>query len=168
MLSVKENSDSQMTDCNTILDEPKHHSSKEITTSEMKLEIEVQTIENTTKIAPHSVVEIKDYTRAQIVTEELTQNIVENKLPYSCASCTKTFKTNRKLTVHVRTHTGEKPYSCIYCNKTFSQHGNMKRHEKNHRKLINDINLKIIRSSKFTSIARSVKDSLVFQLCTNN
>ena len=132
MLSVKENSDSQMTDCNTILDEPKHHSSKEITTSEMKLEIEVQTIENTTKIAPHSVVEIKDYTRAQIVTEELTQNIVENKLPYSCASCTKTFKTNRKLTVHVRTHTGEKPYSCIYCNKTFSQHGNMKRHEKNH------------------------------------
>ena len=68
----------------------------------------------------------------QIITEELTQNIVENKLPYSCASCTKTFKTNRKLTVHERTHTGEKPYSCIYCNKTFSQQGNMKRHEKIH------------------------------------
>ena len=44
MLSgVKENPDSQMRDSNQILDEPKHHSSKEINTSNMKLETEVQT-----------------------------------------------------------------------------------------------------------------------------
>ena len=82
--------------------------------------------------ALNSGVEIKDCTKSQTFTEELTQNVVENKLPHSCASCTKTFKTNQKLTVHVRTHTGEKPYSCKDCNKTFSQQGNMKEHEKIH------------------------------------
>ena len=133
MLSeVKENPDSQMSDSNKILDEPKHHSSKEIATSKMKLEIEVQTKENKTKTALNSVAEIKDCTKSQTINEELTQNVVKNKLPYSCASCTKRFKTNQKLKVHERTHTGEKPYSCKYCNETFSQQGNMKEHEKKH------------------------------------
>ena len=52
MLSgVKENSDSQMSDSNKILEEPKRHRSKEITTYKMKLESEVQTKENKKKTA---------------------------------------------------------------------------------------------------------------------
>ena len=81
MLSgVKENPDSQMSDSNKILDEPKHNSSKEITTSNMKLEIEVQTKENKTKTALNSVVDIKDCTTSPTITQELKQNVAKNKL----------------------------------------------------------------------------------------
>ncbi|XP_041849481.1 zinc finger and SCAN domain-containing protein 2-like isoform X1 [Melanotaenia boesemani] len=51
---------------------------------------------------------------------------------HSCKFCGKQFKIKNKLTVHVRTHTGERPYSCQTCGKCFSHQSNLVRHMKIH------------------------------------
>ncbi|XP_041849223.1 zinc finger protein 79-like, partial [Melanotaenia boesemani] len=51
---------------------------------------------------------------------------------HSCKFCGKQFKTKSKLTVHVRTHTGERPYSCKTCGKCFNQNYNLLSHMRIH------------------------------------
>ncbi|XP_041849486.1 zinc finger protein with KRAB and SCAN domains 1-like isoform X1 [Melanotaenia boesemani] len=51
---------------------------------------------------------------------------------HSCKFCGKQFKIKNKLTVHVRTHTGERPYSCQTCGKCFSHQSNLVRHMRIH------------------------------------
>ena len=64
---------------------------------------------------------------------ELGQNreivfVSENSYPNICEFCQKTFVTKLALTLHVRTHTGEKPYKCKNCDQAFAQQDQLWRH----------------------------------------
>ncbi|XP_062896844.1 zinc finger and BTB domain-containing protein 24 isoform X1 [Mobula hypostoma] len=49
-----------------------------------------------------------------------------------CKDCDKVFKNHHFLTIHRRTHTGERPFKCFECGKGFSQKHTLQVHERMH------------------------------------
>ncbi|XP_073467339.1 uncharacterized protein [Aquarana catesbeiana] len=51
---------------------------------------------------------------------------------FSCTECGKRFSKNEHLSIHQRSHSGEKPFSCSECGKCFSQKSHLDNHQRLH------------------------------------
>jgi len=58
----------------------------------------------------------------------LTSHMNVHTSKYKCSDCGKCCQNNLALTVHRRTHSGEKPFECSDCGKQFTMAGSLVKH----------------------------------------
>ena len=56
----------------------------------------------------------------------------ERSVKHKCRYCGKVFGSDSALSIHIRSHTGERPYKCNICGNRFTTKGNLKVHFQRH------------------------------------
>jgi hypothetical protein len=74
-----------------------------------------------------------------IFNPELRKEIISRGRNDTCEFCGKVFKNCSNLTVHRRSHTGEKPYKCELCPYSCAQSSKLTRHMKTHGRTGRDV-----------------------------
>ncbi|XP_076306032.1 BCL11 transcription factor A-like isoform X2 [Tachypleus tridentatus] len=72
-------------------------------------------------------------------TTTIFSKIKEKSRNDTCEYCGKVFKNCSNLTVHKRSHTGEKPYKCTMCDYACTQSSKLTRHMKTHGRMGKDV-----------------------------
>ncbi|CAL1543569.1 unnamed protein product [Lymnaea stagnalis] len=85
----------------------------------------------------------------------ICQTKKESRRNDTCEFCGKVFKNCSNLTVHRRSHTGEKPYKCSLCSYACAQSSKLTRHMKTHGRLGKDVY-----TCKFCNMPFSVPSTL--------
>uniref|UniRef100_A0A2C9K3V5 C2H2-type domain-containing protein n=1 Tax=Biomphalaria glabrata TaxID=6526 RepID=A0A2C9K3V5_BIOGL len=85
----------------------------------------------------------------------VASNKKESRRNDTCEFCGKVFKNCSNLTVHRRSHTGEKPYKCSLCSYACAQSSKLTRHMKTHGRLGKDVY-----TCKFCNMPFSVPSTL--------
>ncbi|GIY51219.1 hypothetical protein CEXT_261191 [Caerostris extrusa] len=74
-----------------------------------------------------------------LVNSSKSSNSSKERRNDTCEFCGKVFKNCSNLTVHRRSHTGEKPYKCELCSYACAQSSKLTRHMKTHGRLGKDV-----------------------------
>ena len=75
---------------------------------------------------------LADYSSSNNYTEPSTESNSGGSVKHRCKYCGKVFGSDSALSIHIRSHTGERPYKCNVCGNRFTTKGNLKVHFQRH------------------------------------